>query len=112
MVKKLKTKSNNGQNKILKQAQEMQQQMLAIQDMLKDKEVEASVGGGAVVAKVNGQKELMDLTISKDAVDPDDVEMLQDLIVSAIREAMRQAEEMAEIEMNKVTGGLEIPGLI
>lgn len=113
MVRKLKSQ-NGGSNakNILKQAQEMQAKMLLIQEGLKDKEVEASVGGGAVTAKVNGQKELVEIKLAKDAVNPDDVEMLQDLIVSAVREAMRQAEELAESEMAKVTGGLEIPGLI
>ncbi len=96
MVRKLKSQ-NGGSNakNILKQAQEMQAKMLLIQEGLKDKEVEASVGGGAVTAKVNGQKELVEIKLAKDAVNPDDVEMLQDLIVSAVREAMRQAEEMA-----------------
>jgi hypothetical protein len=113
VVRKLKSQ-NGGSNakNILKQAQEMQAKMLLIQEGLKDKEVEASVGGGAVTAKVNGQKELVEIKLAKDAVNPDDVEMLQDLIVSAVREAMRQAEELAESEMAKVTGGLEIPGLI
>ncbi len=90
----------------------MQQKMLQIQEGLKDREIEASVGGGAVTAKVNGQKELLEVKLSKDAVNPEDIEMLQDLIVSAVREAMRQAAEDAELEMGKVTGGLEIPGLI
>ena len=113
MVRKLKSQ-NGGSNakNILKKAQEIQAKMLLIQEGLKDKEVEASVGGGAVTAKVNGQKELVEIKLAKDAVNPDDVEMLQDLIVSAVREAMRQAEELAESEMAKVTGGLEIPGLI
>ena len=114
MVRKLKAKNNGASNQkdIFKQAQEMQKKMLEVQEMLKDKEVEASVGGGAVTAKVNGQKELVSIDLKKEVVDPEDVEMLQDLIVSAVREAMRQAEEMAEVEMNKVTGGLNIPGLI
>ena len=113
MVRKLKSQAggNNAKN-ILKQAQEMQAKMLMIQEGLKDKEVEASVGGGAVTAKVNGQKELVEIKLAKDAVNPDDVEMLQDLIVSAVREAMRQAEELAEKEMGAVTGGINIPGLI
>lgn len=113
MVRKLKPAQGGGNAKnILKQAQEMQQKMLQIQEGLKDKEIEASVGGGAVTAKVNGQKELLEIKLAKDAVNPEDIEMLQDLIVSAVKEAMRQAEEVAEAEMGKVTGGLEIPGLI
>ncbi len=112
MVRKLKNSSTPSSKNIIRQAQEMQQKMLKIQEELKEKEIEASVGGGAVTAKVNGQKELIEIKFSKDIVNPDDIEMLQDLTVSAVREAMRQAEEMAETEMNKVTGGLEIPGLI
>lgn len=115
MVRKLRTgkAQNPGQMDILKQAQAMQQQMLAVQDELKDKEVEASVGGGAVVAKVNGQKELLSINISEDIIKEatEDKEMLEDLILSAVKEAMRQAEEMAEAEMSKITGGINIPGL-
>lgn len=114
MVRKLKgQKTGNSQMDILKQAQVMQQQMLDIQESLKDKEIEASVGGGAVVVKVNGQKEVLAINISeetiKDAVE--DKEMLEDLVLSAVKEAMRQAEELAEKEMSKVTGGINIPGL-
>ncbi|TDT71398.1 hypothetical protein EV215_0771 [Hypnocyclicus thermotrophus] len=112
MVRKIKTK--NSSKNILKQAQEMQQQMLKVQEELKEKEVEASVGGGAVVAKVNGQKELVSINLSEEIVKEavEDKEMLEDLIVSAVKEAMRQAEELAEKEMSKITGGIEIPGLI
>lgn len=114
MVRKLKSK-NSGAKNILKQAQEMQQQMLEIQEELRNKEVEASVGGGAVTAKVNGQKELMSITLSDEIVKEaaeDDKEMLEDLVVSAVKEAMRQADELAEKEMGSVTGGIDIPGLL
>ncbi|MCJ8342553.1 MAG: YbaB/EbfC family nucleoid-associated protein [Cetobacterium sp.] len=117
MVRKLKgaktPASGNSQMDILKQAQVMQQQMLEIQDSLKDREVEASVGGGAVVVKANGQKEIMSITISEETIKDaaEDKEMLEDLVLSAVKEAMRQAEELAEKEMSKVTGGLNIPGL-
>nr|WP_206039026.1 YbaB/EbfC family nucleoid-associated protein [Fusobacterium sp. FSA-380-WT-3A] len=98
---------------IIKQAQAMQQEMLKIQEELKEKEVEASVGGGAVVVKANGQKEVISISISeetiKDAVS--DKEMLEDLVLSAVKEAMRQAEELSEKEMSRVTGGMNIPGL-
>lgn len=113
MVRKLKSK-NSGAKNILKQAQEMQQKMLEIQEELRNKEVEASVGGGAVTAKANGQKELISITLSDDIVKEaaeDDKEMLEDLIVSAVKEAMRQADELAEKEMGSVTGGVDIPGL-
>lgn len=116
MVRKLKSKSSSGTKDIIKQAQEMQSRMIQVQEMLKEKEVEASVGGGAVVVKVNGQKEIMSLNIKeeilKEAVEENDKEMLEDLIISAVKEAMRQAEEIAEKEMSQVTGGIEIPGLI
>lgn len=113
MVRKLKSK-NNGSSNILKQAQEMQAKMMEVQEELKNKELEASVGGGAVTAKVNGQKELISINLSDDIVKEaaEDKEMLEDLILSAVTEAMRQAEELAEKEMSAVSGGLNIPGLI
>jgi DNA-binding YbaB/EbfC family protein len=117
MVRKLKGgKTSQGagsQMNILKQAQAMQQQMLLVQEGLKEKELTSSVGGGAVTVKVNGQKELLEVKLTDDIVKEaaDDKEMLEDLIVSAVREAMRQADELAEAEMGKVTGGINIPGL-
>ncbi|MGL4402832.1 MAG: YbaB/EbfC family nucleoid-associated protein [Fusobacteriaceae bacterium] len=115
MVRKLKTGKTvaPNQNDILRQAQVMQQEMLAIQESLKGKELEASVGGGAVVARVNGQKELLSVKISEEIIKEaqEDKEMLEDLILSAVSEAMRQAEELSENEMAKVTGGINIPGL-
>lgn len=117
MVRKLKGgKTSQGagsQMNILKQAQAMQQQMLLVQEGLKEKELTSSVGGGAVTVKVNGQKELLEVTLTDDIIKEaaDDKEMLEDLIVSAVREAMRQADELAEAEMGKVTGEINIPGL-
>lgn len=113
MVRKLKNRAGGNQGDILRQAQVMQQKMLEIQEELKNKELTASVGGGAVSAKVNGQKELIGITLSDEIVKEavEDKEMLEDLIISAVREAMRQAEELGEQEMNKVTGGINIPGL-
>ncbi len=118
MVRKIKSKGNKAsgnQGDILKQAQVMQQKMLEIQEELKEKELEASVGGGAVTVKINGQKEIQTINISneilKEAVEENDKEMLEDLIISAVSEAMRQAEELAEKEMSSVTGGMNIPGL-
>jgi hypothetical protein len=116
LVRKLKAKGNNGQMDIMKQAQAMQQQMLVVQEGLKEKELETSVGGGAVTVKVNGQKEVLEIKLSdeilKEAVEDNDKEMLEDLLVSAVKEAVRQAEELAEKEMSKVTGGINIPGLV
>ena len=115
MVRKLKGAKTAGGNQadIVKQAQVMQQQMLEVQEQLKSKEVSSSVGGGAVSVKVNGQKELIEVKLSdevlKDAAN--DKEMLEDLILTAVKDAMAKAEELAEGEMAKVTGGINIPGL-
>lgn len=117
MVRKLKGgKTSQGagsQMNILKQAQAMQQQMLLVQEGLKEKELTSSVGGGAVTVKVNGQKELLEVKLTDEIVKEaaTDKEMLEDLVLSAVKEAMRQAEELAEAEMGKVTGGINIPGL-
>lgn len=115
MVRKLKSPKGNGGNQmdLLKQAQVMQQEMIKIQEELKGKEVESSVGGGAVVVKANGQKEILSINISNDIIKEaqEDKEMLEDLVLSAVKEAMRQAEELSEKEMEKVTGGINIPGL-
>lgn len=91
--------------------QAMQEQVAATQAELDEKEITASVGGGIVSATVNGKKELVSLTIGKDAVDPDDIESLQDLIIAAVNEGMRQIDELSKSEYDKVTGGLNIPGL-
>ncbi|WIV12797.1 YbaB/EbfC family nucleoid-associated protein [Proteiniborus sp. MB09-C3] len=96
---------------MMKQVQKMQKQMADLQKELDEREVEASAGGGAVTVKVNGKKTVLEVTIDKDVVDPDDVEMLQDLILAATNEALRNAEEMVSKEMQKITGGMNIPGL-
>ena len=96
---------------VLAQAQKMQEEMAKAQEALAEKEVAASVGGGVVNVRVNGKKELLEVKIAPDAVDPDDVEMLEDLLVAAVNEAMRKADEMTNDEMGKITGGLSIPGL-
>ncbi len=98
-------------NNMIKQAQKMHQDMLRVQEELEAKTVEATVGGGSVTVEVSGKKELIKISIQPDAVDPDDVEMLEDLILAAVNEGMRKAEEMATNEMNKVAGGMSIPGL-
>jgi len=98
--------------KLMKQAQKMQEQMMKVQEELASKTVEASAGGGMVTAVVNGKFELISLRIEKEVVDPDDIEMLQDLIVAAVNEGVRKAQEMTASEMSKVTGGLNIPGLM
>lgn len=89
----------------------MQENMQKMQEELESKEVEASVGGGAVTVKVNGKKEVLDINIKPEVVDPDDIEMLQDLVLSAVNEALRNVEEMQSSQMGKLTGGMNIPGL-
>ena len=98
-------------NNLMKQAQRMQRQMEEGQKELEVKEFSAKSGGGAVEAVVNGKKELVKLTISEEAVDPEDVEMLQDMVVAAVNEAMRKAEAEASQNMSRLTGGLNLGGL-
>lgn len=98
-------------NNMLKQAQRMQEQMVKIQEEAEEKTVEASSGGGAVTVTASGKKQIVSVKISPDAVDPDDIETLEDLILAAANEALRQAEEMMTGEMSKVTGSMNIPGL-
>ena len=98
-------------NNLLKQAQKMQESIQKMQAELEQKEIESSVGGGAVTVKVNGRKEVLDINIKPEVVDPDDIEMLQDLVLSAINEALRTVDEMQATQMSKVTGGMNIPGL-
>ena len=96
---------------LARQAQKLQQQMAKAQEEIEAREFEATAGGGMATAKVNGKKELLSIEIKPEAVDPDDIEMLQDLIVAAVNEALRQAGETMEREMGKLTGGLGMPGL-
>ena len=96
---------------MVKQAQKMQQQMLQMQQEMETKEYEASAGGGMVTAAANGKHELLRLVIDPEAVDPDDVEMLQDVVIAAVNEAMRKAEADANANMSKLTGGLNLGGL-
>ena len=96
---------------LARQAQKLQQQMQRTQEELDAREYEASAGGGMVSVKINGKKEVLAITIKPEAVDPDDVEMLQDMIMAAVNEAMRQAAETAEREMGRLTGGMNLGGL-
>ena len=113
--KKPKTKSPGmgGANmqKQLQQVQAMQRQMETMQAEIEEKEITTTAGGGAVSVTANGKREIVNLTIDKEVVDPDDVEMLQDLVMAAVNEAMRQIDELSNSEMGKITGGLNIPGL-
>lgn len=96
---------------MIKQAQKMQQDMLKMQEEMECKEYDATAGGGMVKAVVNGKHELLSLTINPEAVDPEDVEMLQDMVVAAVNEAMRKGEAEAAQNMSKLTGGLNLGGL-
>ncbi|MDI9505953.1 MAG: YbaB/EbfC family nucleoid-associated protein [Candidatus Excrementavichristensenella sp.] len=96
---------------LARQAQKLQQNMARLQEELEAREFEASAGGGMVSAKVNGKKELLDLIIAPEAIDPDDPEMLQDLVIAAVNEALKNAGDTMEREMGKMTGGIGIPGL-
>ena len=112
--KKPKNKPSGGDmQKQLRQLQQMQAEMEQTQAELAEREITTTAGGGAIEVTVNGNKEITKLVIDKDVVDPDDVEMLQDLVMAAVNEAMRQVEELVESEMNKITGGfggMGIPG--
>lgn len=96
---------------LARQAQKLQQQMLKVQEEVEAREFTASAGGGMVSVKVNGKKEILGLEIKPEAVDPDDIEMLQDMILAAANEALREAGDTVEREMGKLTGGMGIPGL-
>ena len=97
---------------IMKQAKKMQERMLQLQEELAAKTVEATAGGGMVSVTVNGKFELLALKIEKEVVNPEDVEMLEDLVIAAVNEGVRKAQELAAAEMGKVTGGMQIPGLM
>jgi len=96
-------------NNLMKQAQKMQKQMAQLQEDLEQKTLETTSGGGAIKVVITGKKELKELKIDPDVIDPDDIEMLEDLVISAVNEAIRQMEEMHNKEMGKITGGM--PGL-
>ncbi|MHB9144045.1 MAG: YbaB/EbfC family nucleoid-associated protein [Symbiobacteriia bacterium] len=98
-------------NKMMKQVQQMQANMQKLQEELAERTVEATAGGGMVTAVVSGRQEVKSITIKPEAVDPEDVEMLQDLILAAVNEGLRKASEMSATEMSKLTGGMKVPGL-
>jgi len=97
---------------LMKQAQAMQSKMLAIQEEASQRTVEASAGGGMVTAVVNGRQELLSLKINPEVVDPEDVEMLQDLISTAVNKALADSQEMLKSALAAVTGGVKIPGMM
>jgi len=101
-----------GFGNLMKQAQKMQQQMVKMQEELAGKTVEASAGGGMVRVTANGKQEIVSILIEREVVDPEDVDMLQDLIAAAVNEALKRSQEMVSSEMSKITGGMSIPGLM
>ncbi len=101
-----------GMNSIVRQAQKMQAQISKVQEEIGKKRVEASTGGGVVTAVVNGKQELLEIKINPEVVDPDDVEVLQELVLGAVNQAMKTAADMMDSEVEKITGGLSIPGLL
>lgn len=102
---------NNNMNTMLRQAKKMQEEMERIQEEMEQKTVETTAGGGAVTVTMKGSRELVSVKINPEVVDPDDVEMLEDLIVAAVNEASQQVSDMMEEGMGQVTGGLNMPGL-
>jgi len=99
-------------NEIMRQAQQMQQKMSQVQNELAGRTVTASVGGGMVSVTLNGKNELLSVQIDREVINPEDREMLQDLIVSAVNEGLKKAQDMAQAEMRKITGGINIPGIL
>ena len=96
---------------MMKKVQKMQAEMAKMQEELKKRTIETSVGGGAVTVVVTGKKELQSIKINPDAVDTEDMEMLEDMIISAVNDGLRQIDEMTEKEMAKITGGMKLPGM-
>jgi len=108
---KIEEEINMNMQKMMKQAQKMQAKMAKVQEELEEKTLEATAGGGAVKVVVNGKQEVVDLQIDPEVVDPDDVEMLEDLVLAAVNQGMREIQEMVNDEMGKVTGGMNLPGM-
>jgi DNA-binding YbaB/EbfC family protein len=98
-------------NNLMKQAQQMQAKLAKLQNELAEREVEASAGGGMVKVKVNGKQQLLSITINKECVDPNDVATLEELVFTAVNQAMKESQDMVQQAMSKVTGGMNIPGL-
>ncbi|WP_195576396.1 YbaB/EbfC family nucleoid-associated protein [Paenibacillus sp. 1001270B_150601_E10] len=101
----------NNMNQMMKQVKKMQEQMLKAQEELADKIVTGTSGGGAVSVEVNGHKKVLSINLKPEVVDPEDIEMLQDLVITAVNDALTKAEDLANDDMSKFTGGMRIPGL-
>jgi DNA-binding YbaB/EbfC family protein len=100
-----------GMGNMMKQAQKLQSKMMKMQEELAEKTVETTAGGGMITVVANGKQQIVSISIEKDVVDPDDVEMLEDLVLAAVNDALTKSQEMVSGEMSKLTGGLNIPGL-
>jgi nucleoid-associated protein EbfC len=101
-----------GMGNMMKQAQQLQSKMLRMQEELASKTVETSAGGGMITVVANGAQQIVSIKIEKEVVDPDDVEMLEDLVLAAVNDALTQSQQMVSSEMGKITGGMKIPGLM
>jgi len=101
-----------GMGNMMKQAQQLQTKMLKMQEEMAEKTVETSAGGGMVKVVASGKQQILSIQVEKEVVDPEDVEMLQDLILSAVNEALTKSQEMVAAEMSKLTGGMNIPGIM
>ncbi|MCI6560246.1 MAG: YbaB/EbfC family nucleoid-associated protein [Oscillospiraceae bacterium] len=103
--------ANQNMNSMIRQAQKMQEQITELQNDIEERDFSATAGGGAVEVVLSGKKTMKSLTLKPEVVDPEDIEMLQDLIISAVNEAVNNIEQTTEEEMNKITGGVALPGL-
>lgn len=101
-----------GMGKMMKQAQQLQTKMMKMQEELGEKTVEGTAGGGMIKVVANGKQQVVSISIEEEVVDPEDVEMLQDLVLAAVNDALNRAQEMVSGEMSKLTGGMNIPGLM
>lgn len=101
-----------GMGNMMKQAQKLQSKMLKMQEELAERTVETTAGGGMINVVANGRQQIVSITIDKEVVDPDDVDMLQDLVLAAVNDALNKSQEMVAGEMGKLTGGMNIPGLM
>ena len=101
-----------GMGNMMKQAQKLQSRMLKLQEELADRTVETSAGGGMIKVVANGRQQVVSITMDKEVVDPNDVELLQDLSLAAVNDALAKAQEMVASEMGKITGGFNLPGML
>jgi len=100
-----------GFGNIMKEAQKLQERLAAVQDEVGGRKVDATAGGGMVTVEANGKQEILSIKIDREVINPDDAQMLEDLVLAACNEALRKSREMVQAELGKLTGGLKIPGL-